>query len=59
MANDPLPWLGKGIKIFGVVMIVVCGGALIWSLFRPAVTHGPMPPEPAPMAKPPVDAGRG
>lgn len=35
-----------GIKIFGVVMFVVCGGALIWSLFRPPVTTGPMPPMP-------------
>lgn len=58
MANDPAPWAGKAIKIFGAVLFVACAGALIWSLFRPAVTHGPMPPEPAPMAGAP-DAGRG
>lgn len=58
MANDPAPWLGKGIKIFGAVLFAVCLGALVWSLFRPAVKDGPMPPEPAPMAKP-QDAGAG
>lgn len=57
MANDPLPWLGKGIKIFGAVLFVVCAAALAWSLTRPAVKDGPMPPEPAPLAKGP-DAGR-
>jgi hypothetical protein len=55
--SDPLPWLGKGIKIFGAVLFVVCAAALIWSLTRPAITHGPMPPEPAPLAKQP-DAGK-
>jgi len=35
--------LGLGIKIFGIVLMVLCGGALVWSLFRPPVTTGPMP----------------
>lgn len=56
--SDPLPWLGRGIKIFGAVLFVLCAAGLIWSLTRPAITHGPMPPEPAPLAKPPVDAGK-
>lgn len=57
MAGDPLPWLGKGIKIFGAILFVTCGVALIWSLTRPAVKDGPTPPEPAPMVR--LDAGRG
>lgn len=32
-----------GIKVFGVVLLVVCLGGLIWSLFRKPVTTGPMP----------------
>lgn len=56
--SDPLPWLGKAIKITGVVLFVACGAALVWSMFRPPVKDGPMPPEPAPMAKI-VDAGQG
>jgi hypothetical protein len=44
--SDPLPWLGIGIKVFGVVMFVVCTGLLIWSLFRPPVTDGPPLPDP-------------
>lgn len=42
--------ISLGIKIFGGVLFVICLGGLIWSLFRPAVTDGPMPPEPAPAA---------
>lgn len=38
--------VATGIKAFGVVMFVVCAGLLIWSLFRPAITTGPMPPDP-------------
>ena len=38
--------VGKGIKIFGVVLFVLCAGGLIWSLFRPPVTSGPMPEVP-------------
>lgn len=53
--SDPLPWLGKGIKVFGAVLFVLCAAGLVWSLTRPAITHGPMP-EPPPMAKP-ADAG--
>lgn len=53
---DTMAKYGTAIKIFGAVMFVVCGGLLVWSLFRPAVKDGPMPPEPAPMAKP-QDAG--
>jgi hypothetical protein len=49
--SNLLPWLGTGIKVFGIVLFVVCGGALIWSLFQPPVTEGPMPPEPAPFLK--------
>jgi len=45
------------IKVFGAVLFTVCLGGIIWSLFRPAVKTGPMPPEPAPMVK--LDAGRG
>lgn len=56
--SDPVPWLGKAIWIFGGVMAVVCAGALIWSFTRPPVIDGPMPPQPAPLAKPPSDAGR-
>jgi hypothetical protein len=50
--NDPLPWLGVAIKVTGVVMFVVASGLLIWSLFRPPVTTGPMPPEPTPFSAP-------
>jgi len=46
-----IPAVSTGIKVFGAVLFAVCLGALIWSLFRPAVTDGPMPPEPAPMLK--------
>lgn len=35
-----------GIKIFGAVLFAVCAAGLIWSLFRPAVTTGPMPEMP-------------
>jgi len=41
--------VATGLKIFGAVLFVLCLGGLIWSLFRPAVTHGPPVPEPAPM----------
>lgn len=46
------------IKIFGAVLFVLCAAGLIWSLTRPAVTTGPMPPEPAPMGGK-LDAGAG
>lgn len=51
MDQETINKLGLATKIFGAVLFVVCAGALIWSLFRPAVTEGPMPPEPAPMQK--------
>jgi len=43
-------WPSKAIKVFGAALFVFCLGALIWSLTRPPVTTGPMPPEPAPMS---------
>lgn len=46
------------IKVFGAVLFAVCLGAIIWSLTRPPVTNGPMPPEPAPMGSK-LDAGKG
>lgn len=51
--------ISLGIKVFGGVLFAVCLGLLIWSLFRPAVTTGPMPPEPAPMGSAKLDAGNG
>jgi hypothetical protein len=51
---DKLAKYGTAIKIFGAVLFALCAAGIIWSLFRPAVTHGPMPPEPAPfLAKAP------
>ena len=38
--------IGVGIKVFGVVLFVVCLGGLIWSLFRSPVTTEPMPEVP-------------
>lgn len=35
--------LSLAIKIFGITLIVCCAGAIVWSLFRPPVTTGPMP----------------
>jgi hypothetical protein len=55
--TDRLAKYGTAIKVFGAVLFAVCAGGLIWSLFRPAVTHGPMPPEPAPFMASPKDAG--
>jgi len=46
---DRLAKYGTAIKVFGAVLFALCAAGLIWSLFRPAITHGPMPPEPAPM----------
>lgn len=34
---------GTILKIFGATLFVVLLGAIIWSLTRPPVTHGPMP----------------
>lgn len=44
-----IPAVSTGIKVFGAVLFAACLGALVWSLFRPPVKDGPMPPEPAPM----------
>ena len=41
--------------IFGGILAIVCLVLLIWSFFRPPVTHGPWPPTPAGAA---LDAGR-
>lgn len=35
-----------GLKIFGATLFAVCLGLFIWSLTRPPVTTGPMPPAP-------------
>lgn len=43
MTQDTINKLGLATKIFGLVLVVACGAALIWSLTRPAVTDGPMP----------------
>lgn len=51
MDQKTIDRLALGTKIFGGVLFTVCLVALIWSLFRPAVTEGPMPPEPAPMQR--------
>ena len=51
MDQKTIDKLALGTKIFGGVLFAVCLGAIIWSLFRPPVTTGPMPPEPAPMQK--------
>jgi len=55
--TDRLGKYAVWIKVFGAVMFALCAAGLIWSLFRPAVTHGPMPPEPAPFMAGPKDAG--
>lgn len=43
MTQDTINKLGLATKIFGAVLFVACLGALVWSLFQPAVTTGPMP----------------
>lgn len=49
MEQSTIDKVALGLKIFGAVLFAVCLGGLIWSLTRPPVTDGPMPPEPAPM----------
>lgn len=46
MEQQSIDKVALGLKIFGAVMFAVCLGGLIWSLFRPPVTDGPMPPDP-------------
>jgi hypothetical protein len=46
MNQSTIDKVAIGIKVFGAVLFAVCLGALIWSLFRPPVTDGPMPPDP-------------
>lgn len=46
MDQSTIDKIGLGIKIFGAVLFAVCLGAFIWSLTRPPVTDGPMPPDP-------------
>lgn len=53
MEQSTIDKVALGIKIFGGVLFAVCLGAIIWSLTRPPVTTGPMPPDPAPMQQQP------
>lgn len=45
--------ISLGIKVFGAVLFAVCLGLLVWSLFRPPVKDGPMPPDPLPASSSP------